>query len=211
MKKLVLIISVLFMTLACYSQDYPKDENFKVGLNAGLNLTSTLGGELQNASIKYGFVVGMYYRQPIKKLKNNHIQFDVRAAFKGANYRNDDSDNYRKLNLFYIDAPLMDYIQVGKGGKNFVVVGAQYSQLLNSLIFINPKATRPISEGVNLKEYDFSVLAGYHFNGYYAGWSLILSAGVIDINDGLKLPNILPETGTGKAIKNISFSALVYF
>jgi hypothetical protein len=211
MKKIGLLCCLLFLALASFSQDYPDGENFKVGLNAGINLTSTLGDELQNASIKYGFIVGMYYRQPIKKLKNNHIQFDVRAAFKGASYRNEGEDTYRKLNLFYIDAPLMDYIQLGSESKNFIVIGAQYSQLMNSLIFINPINTRPISEGVNLKKYDFSVLAGYHFNGYYAGWSLILTAGLIDINNGLHMPNIFPETGKGRPIQNISFSGLVYF
>lgn len=211
MKHLALFLAAVCMSSLSYTQSYPDNENFKVGLNAGLNLTSTLGGELQNARIKYGFVVGMYYRQPINKKKTNHLQFDLRAAFKGANYANEGEDKYRKINLFYLDAPLIDYIQLKPKSKHFLVVGAQYSQLMNALIFVNPAQTNPTSEGVNLKNYDISALAGYHFNGYYAGWSLMLTLGLVDINSGLNLPDILPATGTGKPIHNIAFTTLVYF
>lgn len=211
MRKLgILLIAVLITTLT-NGQSYPDNENFKVGLNAGLNLTSTTGSELQNPGIKYGFVVGMYYRQPLKRIKNNHVQFDLRAAFRGATYKNEGEDHYRKMNLFYLDAPLMDYIQLGNDSKHFLIVGGQYSHLINSLIFVNPIQTKPISEGIDLRNYDISAVLGYHVNGYYAGWSFILTTGLLDINDGLNLPTILPETGTGKPIRNIAFSALVYF
>jgi hypothetical protein len=211
MRKVTLFLAATCLSVLSFAQSYPDNENFKVGLNAGLNLTSTLGSELDNARIKYGFVVGMYYRQPLNRKKIHHVQFDVRAAFKGATYNNPGEDRYRKLNLFYIDAPLTDYIQLGSESKHFLVFGAQYSQLMNALMFINPVQSKPISEGVNFLNYDVAALAGYHYNGYYAGWSFILTAGLLDINDGFNMPNILPATGTGNPIRNISFTTLVYF
>jgi len=211
MKYFSIVICLLFSVASANAQHYPDNEPFKVGLNAGLNLTSVLGGELQNPGLKYGFVVGMYYRQPIKAIKNNHIQFDLRASFRGSTFSNKGDDHYRKMHLFYVDAPLMDYIQLGKDGKHFLLAGAQYSQLVNSLMFIHPVGERPISEGIALKNYDISALLGYHFNGYYSGVSMVLTAGLVDINNGLNLPNVFPATGTNKPIRNTSFSILVYF
>lgn len=212
MRKLWLIaLFVIGNMVTAAAQHYPDDETFKVGLNAGLNITTVTGSELKNPGPKYGFVVGMYYRQPLKKLRNNHLQVDLRAAFRGSTFSNEGEDHYRKMNLFYLDAPIMDYIQIGNEEKHFIIAGLQYSQLINSLIFLNPRGTNPISEGINLKNYDISALVGYHFNGYYSGWSLVLTSGLIDINNGLNLPTALPVTGTNKPIRNASFSILVYF
>lgn len=211
MKKFGPFIILWLVFNTAFGQKYNDQENFKVGLNAGLNLTTVYGGEFQNPRIKYGFVVGMYYRQPIKKLKNQHLQFDLRAAFRGSSFKNEGDDHYYKMNLFYLDAPLMDYIQIGKEDKHYLILGVQYSHLINSLLFLKPTGTNPISEGIDMLDYDASLILGYHNNGYYAGWSFIFTGGFLNINDGLNIPIAQPTLGTGKSIYNTGVSVLVYF
>lgn len=173
MKKNIIILCSLFLSAAAFAQS----EKVKLGLKAGLNL-STLTydeGELDSSS-KTGFAAGIMVEIPIAKNfalqpELMYSQQGTKTSFSDAEVTNSNYNGTIKLN--YLNLPVMAKYYVCQGLS--IQAGPQIGILLkannkyhdNFLGYEN-------SESFNLKEYSSGIDTsvnfglGYQFKEFYA-------------------------------------------
>ena len=194
-------IICVFMGLSSQAQLYQKDLKFHLGMKAGLGPTFLLGDELQNSVPKISFQGGIFYKHKLGKTL--HFQSEALASYKGSKFDNG-VNRYERISLLYLDFP--QYLQIdvsGRENKHIVFFGPQAGFLVASEVYVNG-AFKAKYRDLGLKSMDAMGVIGYQFNCYYTGFQVAFKYGLVDINKNLKFIDVLPETGTGKTIRNAS-------
>ncbi len=200
MRNWILFIT-MFYSFASNAQLYHKDEKFHVGMKAGIGPTKLLGDELKKPVAKISFQGGVFFKHRMGK--SLHFQTEALASYKGSKFDNG-VNRYERISLLYLDLPQYLQIDVSKQeNKHIVFFGPQASFLLASEVFVNG-AFKARYRDLGVKPMDAMGVIGYQFNGYYTGFQVAFKYGLININDNLKFIDVLPETGTGKTIRNAS-------
>lgn len=174
MKKTILVLSALFLSLAATAQD----QKVKLGVKAGLNIASLNFDESElNTSSKTGFTAGLMAEIPLTKKFSLqpellYSQQGSKSSFSDPEVANSKFESTIKLN--YLNIPVMLKYYVAKGLS--VQAGPQIGILLqannkyqdNFLGYEN-------QETMNLKEYSSGIDTsvnfglGYQFaNKFYA-------------------------------------------
>lgn len=210
MKSSHFILIALWMTFCgtASAQLYQAKEKNHIGMKVGGSFSMLGGGELQNPTPRFSFQGGVFVRQQIHP--SLHLQLEGVATFRGSKFNNG-INRYERISLFYIDFPVYLYVDLSKRkNEHLLFFGPQSSFLLNSEVYVNGGA-KAMYRDLGLKPFDLIAVAGYQHNGYYTGFQAALKAGLTDINDGLFFKDVLPETGFGKPIQNLSLEVCFLF
>ncbi|MCC7532525.1 MAG: PorT family protein [Bacteroidia bacterium] len=163
------------------------DETHIFGLRLGSNISSLLGNELENPTIAFGLNGALYYRYKVGK--KSAIQTEAGFSIRGSNFNNK-ADEYETIKLYYLDIPIYWVRSLNNKNTSNLVLGLQYSQLMNATIKINPQIL-PDSQVPKFKKEDVAVAGGLQFYGGIFGFQCMIKYGLLNINDGL-IPNLKP-------------------
>lgn len=208
--RFIFILTILVFAVDSTAQPFPKSTNFKVGMNTGINTSTILGTELENAQLKTAIVLGAAYRQKLSK--SVHLGAEINASFRGSNFDNGITDAYSQVKFIYIDLPVSAMINMsGKAENRYLTMGLEPAYLLQSEIYVKPNDFKATYKDYGFQNFDVSAVVGYHFDFYYFGLRPSVRLGLLNINDNLILENVFPETGKNGSITNLTFDLKLYF
>ncbi|MFT5511633.1 MAG: hypothetical protein ACI8SE_000026 [Bacteroidia bacterium] len=206
----IFILTILGFAVDSNAQPFPKSTNFKIGMNMGINTSTILGTELENAQLKTAIVLGAAYRQKLSK--SVHLGAEINASFRGSNFDNGITDAYSQVKFIYIDLPVSAMINMsGKAENRYLTMGLEPAYLLQSEIYVKPNDFKATYKDYGFQNFDVSAVVGYHFDFYYFGLRPSVRLGLLNINDNLILENVFPETGKNGSITNLTFDLKLYF
>lgn len=156
-------------------------ETHEYGIRFGLSTSTMLGGELDNPRPLIGLNGAAYYRY--KYRPKAAIQVEGGFSMRGSTFANNTGE-YSSITMYYIDVPLLWVRSLNQKGTNHLLLGAQYSYMINPDIYLNGKSI-PESETPKLKKSDVMAVAGAQFYLGFVGFQLVAKYGLIDINNGL--------------------------
>lgn len=228
-KHIILLVAGLLILSSGFAQQYNQElDGFdpntkrrdKLGIRIGFGITTLNSPELLNTAVSRGYQGAFYYR--VNLLKNFHINTEMGASIKGANFNNGDV-GYSQISLLYLDFNLLGMFQLTADNKHNLVVGGQSSRLMRSSLFVGPEQFASYLQ-LPLKRWDHAAVVGYHFNTQYVGFQLALKYGLRNIagdflnfnkeslNDaGSQFADLNPTMRNIKDIKNFSVELSVYF
>ena len=178
------------------------DDKYKLGIKLGCQFSTLTGEENSNNTSNFGLNGGVYMRKKFKSEKWGY-QIELNGSFRGSNFTPKDNE-YSAIRLFYLDMPLLCFINLTKDENNKILFGPQVSYLLTSSIYKGPFLDRYDSIP-RIKKLDLLACVGYHIRLGHVSFQTMLKYGFISLNDvdGL-LPGIKP-TNTGKSMNNFIF------
>lgn len=153
----------------------------KFGLKIGINTSTMLGGELDNPRAAFGLNGSIYYR--FRYSNKSAVQADLGISLRGSNFANP-TGQYGSIKTYNIDIPLMWVRSLNSKNTSHLIVGAQYSYLLNAFLYIKPNAVAE-TEQPKLKRDDILLLAGTQFYAGVVGFQIVAKYGLTNINNGL--------------------------
>lgn len=211
MRPVFLMVLAICSSLQSIGQFYPDKSNYRLGISFGITPSMSLGSELEKPTMKTGIQSGIFYRFKLNQLIHGEANFDV--ALRGSKYRHSEDDYYQQLNLILVEAPLLLLWDLDKKTKtDFILTGLAPGFLAQSEFYIVPEPTaRDEFRNMGLNKYNVNLVLGYHRNTYYNGWRFTASYSLLNMNNGLLLPDILPATGKGGDIRILAFAIQSYF
>jgi hypothetical protein len=175
------------------------NETHKFGIRFGLSTSTMFGSELENPRPFFGLNGAGYYRY--RYSEKSALQLEVGFSLRGSKFSNA-ADEYSSLRMYCIDAPLYWVRSINKSNNSHLLIGAQYSYILNPNIYIGRSAL-PDDVTPKLNPNDVMAVAGTQFYAGFVGFQLLAKYGLIDINNGL-IENLKP-TYKGGNINNFTF------
>lgn len=176
------------------------DEKYKFGIKLGCQISTILGEENSNPVPKFGLNGGVFMRRKFKSQKWGY-QLELNGSFRGSSFTPKDKE-YSAIRLFYIDMPLLVFINLTKNENHKILFGPQVSYLLSSSIYNGQFAV--IYDSIpSVKKIDILACVGYQIRLGHLSFQTMLKYGFINLNDGL-LPGIKP-INTGKSMNNFIF------
>jgi hypothetical protein len=176
------------------------DDTYKFGIKTGCQLSTLMGEENSNNTLNFGLNGGVYMRRKFKSEKWGY-QLELNGSFRGSNFTPKDKE-YSAIRLFYLDMPLLVFINLTKDENHKILIGPQVSSLLSSTIYNGPSLVR-YDTIPSINKIDLLACVGYHIRLGHVSFQTMLKYGFISTNDGL-LPGIKP-TNTGKSMNNFMF------
>lgn len=173
------------------------DNKYKFGIKLGCQLSSLTGEENKNNTPNFGLNGGVYMRRKFKSEKWGY-QIELNGSFRGSNFSPKDNE-YSAIRLFYLDLPLLCFINLTKDENHKLLFGPQVSYLLTSSIYKGPFLDRYDSIP-NLNKFDVLACVGYNYKMGHVSLQTMLKYGFMSINNGL-LEGIKP-TNKGKTMNN---------
>jgi hypothetical protein len=140
--------SFLAIALALGAAGTAQAQSARFGVKAGASLTNVTGKDVSGAAYKFGFNGGIMANFAVNEMFS--IQPEVLYSMKGLK---DDTNSNNKLNLGYIDVPILAKIATGATGL-FFELGPQVGFLASA------KATDGTTS-IDAKDYLKSVDLGY--------------------------------------------------
>ncbi|MCF8254239.1 MAG: PorT family protein [Bacteroidia bacterium] len=159
-------------------------EKTRLGVKMGVQNTYLLGSELSDKKSMIGLLGGGYGR--INFNKTWSLQQEFQISFKGGNFNAGPSE-IRSFRLLYLDAPIILMMAFGPKEKHKVGVGIQYSNLLNSNLYIEKKSY-PTGESPKLDLNDWAPLFAYQYQFEYFAMQASAKYGLRDLNLGKPWP-----------------------
>lgn len=182
------------------------DGKYKFGVKIGLLGSTITGKENDNNTLRFGLGGGVYVRKKFKNEKWGY-QAEFNISLRGSNYRATDS-TYATITLGYIDVPLYLFFNVSKDQNHKILIGPQFSYLINASLYKN-KQNVSEPDPPKLIKHDVLGCLGYHYRLGHVAIQTTLKYGFVNINDGL-LPNITPKN-QGKSMHNLFFEINLLF
>ncbi len=145
----------IFILFVCMASFAAASAQVQFGGKAGLNLSTFAGDDAEGSDMKVGFHVGGLVKVPITE--SFFFQPELVFSSQGAQTSDDDIDDI-KMNLNYLNVPLLAKYQTGSGF--FVETGPQIGFLLSA---------KAKAEGITvdmkdfMKKTDFSWTVGLGF------------------------------------------------
>ena len=173
------------------------DNKYKFGIKLGCQLSTLTGEENSNNTPNFGLNGGVYMRRKFKSEKWGY-QIELNGSFRGSNFTPKDNE-YSAIRLFYLDLPILCFINLTKDETHKILFGPQVSYLLTSSIYKGPFLDRYDSIP-NLNKFDVLACVGYNYKMGHVSLQTMIKYGFMSINNGL-LQGIKP-TYTGKSMNN---------
>jgi hypothetical protein len=178
------------------------DDKYKLGIKLGCQLSTLIGEENSNNTSNFGLNGGVYIRRKFKSEKWGY-QIELNGSFRGSNFTPKDNE-YSAIRLFYLDMPLLCFINLTKDENHKILFGPQISYLLTSSIYKGTFLDRYDSIP-NIKKVDLLACVGYHFRLGHVSFQTMLKYGFMSINDKNGLLQGIKPTNTGKSMNNFIF------
>lgn len=178
------------------------DDKYKLGIKLGCQLSTLIGEENSNNTSNFGLNGGVYMRRKFKSEKWGY-QIELNGSFRGSNFIPKDNE-YSAIRLFYLDMPLLCFINLTKDENHKILFGPQVSYLLTSSIYKGAFLDRYDSIP-NIKKVDLLACVGYHFSLGHVSFQTMLKYGFMSINDKNGLLQGIKPTNTGKSMNNFIF------
>lgn len=177
-------------------------QSARFGVKAGASLTNVTGKDVSGTAYKFGFNGGVMANFAVNDIFS--IQPELLYSMKGSK---DDTNSNNKLNLGYIDIPILAKIATGATGL-FFEVGPQVGFLASAKA---TDGTASIDAKEYLKSVDFGYAAGVGFqvaSGPLVG--LRYNGGFTNLgeNSNINSNGLQPTAG---AVKNSAFQLYVGF
>jgi hypothetical protein len=188
---------------------YAKPDNsgpLKLGLKLGVGYATLLGEEMERATGSIGLQGTAYIRYRFKP--RFAMQAELGASFRGSRFNNT-SNEYSAIRTYYIDVPVMAVIGLNQSANVNIVIGGQYSYLLNSSIYYGA-SPYPEPESPALKKHDVLAVLGAQFYTPFVGFQVLGKYGLIDINEGL-LGDKTKPVNQGRDIRHLSIEVNFIF
>jgi opacity protein-like surface antigen len=202
MKKLILGVAIATSSLTFAQNTVVKEEKtlppspIKFGIKGGLNV-SHLGIDRDS---KAGFNVGAFANIPLGS--SFSLQPELVYSQYGAFVKRDvtlEYDNYPRLNLGYITAPVM--LQYNVSPRFYFEAGPEFGYLASAKYSVVGTANTPASstdiKGVNKFNLGLGLGLGYYFTknfGFNVRYTVGLTHAMKSDNDVIKNSNINPVT-----------------
>lgn len=236
----IVLIAAISGFQPAFSQQWSEEElneKLNYGLKMGLGVSSMYGGELQNPSLYFGPVAGIYW-MPGKYKKRYGFQTGLEARLRGSNFGNTSDDfpnsgnyNYRKIGLITLDLPLIANYKLNKSTdkrQEYFQIGLLTSITLRSTVYLGEdkiparhvfdtldQASSHLYRWPNLPlaPVELSGVIGYQTKGEVVGWQALLRFGINNLNQNKKfsMPYAFPATGTGRPIYTWSLEFAMLF
>lgn len=199
------IIFALVFVKSGFTQSYPENQNFKISIKMGANMSTLVGTELQNPRPKISYHAGVYYLQKLSNSLALYTEFG--GAIKGSKFKNG-LDEYNRVNLFELSLPVMLNFEI-KENQVFGLGVAPTTYPISSVYLQGKSQTHQNKLG--LKPIGLDIVTGY--TKYYdvIALQILASYGVININDNLYFDKAKPLTGKGGTIYPVSLSINILF
>jgi len=178
------------------------DDKYKLGIKLGCQLSTLIGEENSNNTSNFGLNGGVFIRRKFKSEKWGY-QIELNGSFRGSNFTPKDNE-YSAIRLFYLDMPLLCFINLTKDENHKILFGPQISYLLTSSIYKGTFLDRYDSIP-NIKKVDLLACVGYHFRLGHVSFQTMLKYGFMSINDKNGLLQGIKPTNTGKSMNNFIF------
>lgn len=204
------ILWVLFLVSACvgsYAQEEASN-NFKLGIKTGVNFSTLLGSEFQNARPRFGYTAGFFYRQNYGRKKNNMIQSEILATFRGSNFANPVGD-YQSIPIFSLDMPVLFGIPLAT--RKYIVVGPQVGYIALSSMYTNKALGKAYLNDVPFKPFNLDACIGYQSYNRTTGFQALIKNSVLNMNDGIFFEDINPPTGNGGTVYSFGIELSLLF
>jgi hypothetical protein len=179
--------------------------DLKAGIKLGCGYSMLVGAETNTSRPYFSLIGGAYLKYKFKK--HWFIQPETMVSRRGSNFKNS-VDEYARIQLYYIDVPLLFGRGINKDNSTIVFSGIQYSRLINSAIF---RENSVVPEGITprVNKNDFLVAAGTQFHTPFVGFQLMFKYGLLNVNEGL-VPS-LPPANKGLNLNNLIFEFNLLF
>ncbi|MEN8732168.1 MAG: outer membrane beta-barrel protein [Bacteroidia bacterium] len=198
----ILVILTMVMSCACYAQS---SNGNKLGIKTSINLSTLLGDEFQNPRPKYGYTAGAFYQ--INPQKKWSMYTELVGSFRGSRFSNGDT-GYSKVALFYMDVAAMPSYKIDE--KKKVSLGPYLSYLALSSMFKGAQQKAFLND-IGVRPIDLGLAAYYSTQGPIVGFQVGAKLGLLDANNGVNFTDVLPPTGTGGFIRNLSLEIGMLF
>jgi len=186
-----------------------KEGRYKLGVKMGLQLSSLLGGEMDNQRVLAGICGGAYGRLNSTNQKWS-LQTDVLVGFRGSNFNHPTNGSYSTIKLLYFDFPFVLYHRFGEEHKHALGLGLQLSLLSSANMYFSniqvANSTKP-----DLKKSDWLPLLSYQYRGNWIGFQFSCKYGLINQNTGKVWPNNGTPLNSGKEIRNFTTELTLMF
>lgn len=217
---LLLILSILFAypSFAQTDADNAEDDDeigalvqpeinpdLKAGIKLGSGFSMLVGAETNTSRPYFSLLGGAYLKYKFKM--HWFIQPETMVSRRGSNFRNG-VDEYARIQLYYIDVPLLFGRGLDAKNTSIVFTGLQYSRLINSSIF---RQRSVVPEGITprVNKNDILVAAGAQFHTPFVGFQFMFKYGLLNVNQGL-VPS-LPPVNKGLNLNNLIFEFNLLF
>ena len=215
MKYLFALIGYLFLLQPVFAQEAdslaneeddpgvliipPINEKIKLGVKLGCGLFMMGGEEANNPYPIFGLTGGGYLRYRFNK--HWALQTETNISIRGGKFDNK-VDEYGTIRTYYADVPILLMYGLNEKNTNNLFAGAQYSNLLNSIMFKTNSLVQE-SQAPALNKHDVMLIAGAQFHTPFVGFQLAVKYGLLDANTGL-LPAIGP-VNQNKNLRHLAF------
>ncbi len=183
----------------------PINEQLKLGVKFGGGVSALTGHELHNPVPTYLLNGGIYLKWRFKP--HWSLQPELNISFKGSKFNNGNLE-YSQIMMYSLDVPVLLMYGLNSQNTSNIIVGLQYSHILNSALYLTgalvPENTEP-----SLTKNDLLGVIGTQFHTPFIGFQILAKYGFIDMNNGL-LPNLNPPN-TGKDIHQFLFEINLLF
>jgi hypothetical protein len=157
------------------------NEVHEYGIKLGFGFSTMLGGELDNPTPAFGLNGSGYYRY--RYSEKSAIQTELGISLRGSNFANQVGE-YSSIKTYNLDLPLLWVRAINNKKTSHLLLGAQYSYLLNASLFVNPKQIAE-SQKPKLNPNDVILIAGTQFYTGFVGFQMVAKYGLVNINNGL--------------------------
>lgn len=164
-----------------------------------------LGTELQNPRPKYGYTAGVYFLNQNKK--DWTWYGELSANTRGSRFRNGDS-GYSRIAALYVDAAFLPMYKLND--SRALSIGPFLSYNASSSLFIGGGRKAQLTD-VGLSPVDAGVAAYFHITKPVVSYQFGTKFGLLNANNSVNFENVLPPTGTGGTIYNLSFEIGLLF
>lgn len=171
-KNLFLVLFLATSVLA-NAQHYRKDEDAKpgskpqkIGVRIGLASSWLKAPEMRKGTPQVGVQGAIYYRLGLSS--RFHLNTELGACYRGANYSDDTGSYYSRLGLFYLELPVLAMFSLDKGQNHNLLVGPSFSYLVKPSLFIRTDYYPAFTE-LPIKKWEVAAAIGYMYSTKYVG------------------------------------------
>jgi hypothetical protein len=184
-----------------------ENETSRLGIIMGTQISAIYGPAIPNSKALFGLLGGGYGRYNFKR--GYSIQQALQVSFRGGNFQSDPGAIH-SIKLLYLDAPLIIFKKLGKNSKQQLGFGLQYSNLLNSSMYLDSKSF-PTGESPKLDKNDWSSIIAYQYQFEYFALQIASKIGNRNLNLGYDWPDFAKPLNNKGSLHNFALELNIIF
>ncbi|OYU97574.1 MAG: hypothetical protein CFE21_04580 [Bacteroidetes bacterium B1(2017)] len=183
------------------------DEKSRLGIIMGTQICTLTGTALPDNKPMFGLLGGGYGR--INFRGGWSIQQELQVSFRGSNFKANPGD-VGSFRFLYLDVPLLVFKQLGNKSKHKIGVGAQYSNLINGLMYLDKKSY-PTAQAPKLDKNDWAAVLAYQYQFEYFALQCAVKSGFRNLNLGYAWPDLGKPLNNNGTLNNFAVELNIIF